>query len=189
MNSTEDNLLAATSAGRKHERANNSDSRNITSHGGIVRDKGDDELEAIDGGREDEEPGKVVEVVIVRIRSTTSADDVVTGDDDKYRPEGTPRTAPWVIGTKSYPARAAFDDVDPPDYIGLYVQAPRFDALELDSAVLLAALRSKDIYRTVLPCGQLNQWVGVAITAALTVISVSVTLSGLLMKALRLREQ
>lgn len=42
-----------------------------------------------------------------------------------------------LIGTRSYPATAAFDDFDAQDHTFLHVLAPWFDALALDSAGIL----------------------------------------------------
>lgn len=86
--------------------------------------------------REDEEPGEIVGVTIVRTRSAPCVNDGGAGDDNNKNnnnnPEGTSRTALGVIGTELYPAPAASDDVDQQNHVGFYARAQCFDALALD---------------------------------------------------------
>lgn len=68
----------------------------------MVHDKDDVECETIDVERENEEPGEVVEVVMVCTLSTPCVDDGGAGDinNNNNNPEGTRRTTPGVIGTR-----------------------------------------------------------------------------------------
>lgn len=57
----------------------------------------------IDRGREDEEPGKIIEVTMVRTRSTSCVNDGGAGDDNddnNSNHEGTPRKPRGVIGMR-----------------------------------------------------------------------------------------
>lgn len=60
---------------------------------------------------------------MVCTRSTPVESDGGAGDDNNNNPEGSPRTSSGMIGMKSYPEPAEFDDVDRQDNIGLYAQA------------------------------------------------------------------